>query len=121
MISLPQGTSYAVHLRSPSFSGGKDWVGCQAGTQIHTLWGKTGQVNQKTTKPGNGRALDKIIHQKLTKGYAVIDEYHADYGWSSQQGKTKQLAPRSATPNIKPSRSGGDLVLDAASTLSWDF
>lgn len=63
--NLQPNTTYAVHLRAASSSGGKDWVGSvTAQGEIHTYWGKTGQINQHAGKPGDAQTLNNIISQK---------------------------------------------------------
>ena len=79
-------TTYAVHLRAPSVSGGKDWVGSvTAQGEIHTYWGRTGAISHHAGKPGDIAALNKIISQKrLGKdSYVLIDEYTPQQGWLS--------------------------------------
>ena len=54
--NLQPNTTYAVHLRAPSTSGGKDWVGSiTAQGEVHTYWGRTNQIetqlNNRCVKP----------------------------------------------------------------------
>lgn len=124
---LPQNTTYAVHLRCPSVSGGKDWVGAVTSNgEIHTYWGKTGLVNQHASKAGNIINLQKIIDEKKNKGYALVDDYDPKTGgWSSQQQKAtpppqapaQQKQTPKPPPNLKP------LVdnLAQANAIQWDF
>jgi hypothetical protein len=118
-------TLLAVHLRSPSRSGGKDWVGSiTAESEIHTFWGKTGQVNQHAVKKGSHQQLLQLIRSKYAKGYALVDEYRDGSGWSSQaetcrpEGKeTNENLANGRRPVIKPPV----LLRDDGDTLAWDF
>ncbi|QXE87371.1 hypothetical protein KP003_02890 [Geomonas nitrogeniifigens] len=120
--NLIHGAVYAVHLRAPSVSGGKDWVGAvtQNG-EIHTYWGKSGQIIQHAAKPGDMTALQKIITQKKTgkDQYTQVDEYSPQHGWQSQ--RTQQSPKGSA----QPATSAAPLVdwpTSAPETaIQWDF
>jgi hypothetical protein len=83
-------TRYAVHLRSASVSGGKDWVGSLTTFyEIRTYWGKTGAVNHQKTRSGTLNNLDHLIAQKNANGYREIDRYHLETGWLSLQNSHK--------------------------------
>ena len=92
MISnLKPHTTYAIHLRASTASGGKDWVGSVTSQgAIHTYWGKTGMMNQHAAKPGDMNGLLKIINKKMQgkNKYALVDEYTSQQGWNSQIQKT---------------------------------
>src|ERR1039458_3246151 len=78
--NLQPGTSYAIHLRAPSSTGGKDWVGSLVnGNEIHTFWGKTGQINQHSDKRGDLEHLQK-----------------------SQQPQAANPGPTKPPPKLKP-------------------
>lgn len=120
--NLIPGAAYAVHLRASSASGGKDWVGAvtQNG-EIHTYWGKTGQINQHAAKQGDMASLQKIITQKKTgkDQYIHVDEYSPQHGWQSQRNQ------QSPEPSPQPTTSVPPLVdwpNDAPETaIQWDF
>jgi hypothetical protein len=81
---LPPGTTYAIHLRADSPSGGtKDWVGSTDGTVITTMWGKTGRINNSGQKKGNSHALMNIRDTKFAKGYQIVDTFTMSLGWES--------------------------------------
>ncbi len=115
---LERGTRYAVHLRAPSVSGGKDWIGSltAAGT-IHTFWGKTGQINQHAGKPGDRNLLARLIREKQAKGYRLIDEYHEGNGWRSRPEAPGADRPKPQASAAPPTR----LLRDTLDTLAWDF
>ena len=75
---LPAGTKVheALWLRSPSSSGGKDWIGCLTDRGVFTLWGKTGQVNQSSApKRTSHDLLSALLNKKRAKGYTVIGRF----------------------------------------------
>ena len=122
--NLQPTTTYAVHLRAASSSGGKDWVGSATSQgEIHTYWGKTGQIIQHAGKRGDVKALNKIITQKMQgkDNYHLIDEYTPQQGWQSQIKKT--LAP--TEPKTEQSSVSAPIVdwngeaPDAS--IKWDF
>lgn len=128
--NLPANTVYAVHLRAASVTGGKDWVGAVTGNcEIHTFWGKTGQINQTAAKPGNNIDLQKLIDQKK-KGkdqYFQVDDYTQKVGWGSQK---PQSVPASQSPSPKQQvapQAKLNPVIDwnnapaPASAIEWDF
>lgn len=118
---LVPGTTYAVHLRAPSSSGGKDWVGSiTSAGEIHTYWGKTGQINQHAAKPGTITALHKIINQKKTgkDNYREVDEFSDQQGWQSQ----RKTHGSSGVTQPAPITSAMDWEQDApADSIHWDF
>ena len=124
MISgLPPNTDHAVHLRSPSSSGGKDWVGAvTTNNELHTFWGKTGSVNQHACKGGTVNDLQKIINQKTAKGYAQVDEYNGS-SWSSQRASTPPPSPNKPSPpkkQVKPVVEW-EKVPPPVGAIDWDF
>ena len=121
MISqLQPEARYAVHLRSPSPSGGKDWVGSITTTnQIHVYWGKTGVVTQHNNRAGTVRELDLIIAKKIAKGYRKVDQFHRETGWLSLQSETGKH-PYSSTEPVIPVKPV-NLTVNTSQTLCWDF
>jgi hypothetical protein len=120
--NLQPNTTYAVHLRASSSSGGKDWVGSvTAQGAIHTYWGKTGQINQHAGKPGDAQSLNKIISQKKTgkDKYMQVDEYHQQQGWQSQRKQTSAPSqPKAPKPVAAPIV---DWVEAPNTSIKWDF
>lgn len=122
---LPADTLIGFHLRSPSTSGGKDWIGCLTGNgTFHRYWGKIGQVNQHQQGQGNHRDLQQLVKQKQAKGYRVVDTYHSPAGWQSQlslQGSSaqakKESRPRTPTIVADPVQ----ITASSQHTLAWDF
>lgn len=124
--NLEPQTIYAVHLRAPSSSGGKDWVGSVTSPgEIHTFWGKTGQINQHAAKPGNVTALQRIVDQKMNgkDGYYFVDDYQPQQGWKSQSNRTPPapLQAKSSLPVPTPSP-----IVDwnneaPIASIQWDF
>jgi hypothetical protein len=134
--NLETNTIYAVHLRSPSSSGGKDWIGAVTSTgEIHTYWGKTGAINQHAAKVGNSTKLQEIIREKVQKGYSQIDEYDPGQGWFSQRQQTQPAAATDSMPTPPPKPTGPPVNLlkvqgakrklaptaAVAGPLNWDF
>lgn len=122
---VPADTLIGFHLRSPSSSGGKDWVGCLTddGT-FHRWWGKIGQVNQHQHSKGNHHELQKLVKQKLAKGYQMIDIFHAPAGWQSQQVSQSASVNAPQEPKPLPSTIVADPIQIKASSrhsLAWDF
>src|SRR5512136_1579435 len=70
IMFVPGNTQYGVWMRSPSSSGGKDWLGFLTDREVISQWGKTGQVNQsKVIGPAPSRIfLDRKIEEKKGKG-----------------------------------------------------
>jgi hypothetical protein len=123
MISnLQPNTTYAVHLRASSSSGGKDWVGSVTSQgEIHTYWGKTGQIIQHAGKPGDAQALNKIISQKMIgkDKYTQVDEFHPQQGWHSQRKQTPAPSqPKAPKPVAAPIV---DWVEAPNASIKWDF
>ncbi len=138
---LANSTTYAIHMRCPSNSGGKDWVGSvTSGGELHTFWGKIGAVNQHAGKMGDMNSLQKIIGEKLSKGYTQVDEYDSRHGnWESQRQKQATAsfgsAMKQAAENKPPKPTGPPItILKAAPPVSpqqstqpavvpleWDF
>lgn len=120
--NLQPNTTYAVHLRAASSSGGKDWVGSvTAQGEIHTYWGKTGQIIQHAGKPGDGPALNKIISQKMhgKDKYTQVDEFHLQQGWQSQRQQTPAPSqPKAPKPVAAPIV---DWVEAPNASIKWDF
>ena len=116
--NLMPDTTYAIHLRARSSSGGKDWVGSVTSHgEIHTFWGKTGKINQHASKPGDISALFKIINQKEDgkDHYKVVEEFTAEHGWQSVRN---QAAPEAR----KPAAQIIDLAHGAPDgSIQWDF
>jgi len=118
---LQPNTTYAVHLRASSTSGGKDWVGSvTANGEIHTYWGRTNQINQHAAKPGDITALRKIISQKQhgKDNYIPVDEYTPQYGWQSQKKQTPPPSLPKAPPIPAPVV---DWVEAPNASIKWDF
>lgn len=121
ITNLHPDSVYAVHLRAQSTTGGKDWVGSvTANGEIHTYWGRTGQVVQHAAKPGSIAELSKIIKQKQTgtNRYYVIDQYEPNQGWHSQ---SKQQPPVQAQPVTNPAEPAVDWVEAPSDSINWDF
>ena len=119
--NLPANTTYAVHLRAASSSGGKDWVGAvTAQGEIHTYWGKTGQITQHAGKPGDITTLNKIINQKQhgKDRYSQVDEYDPQHGWQSQRRQTQSPAQSKVTSVSAPVVNWVEAPTDA---ITWDF
>ena len=121
--NLQPNTTYAVHLRAPSTSGGKDWVGSiTAQGEVHTYWGRTNQINQHAAKPGGLSELTKIIDQKKRgkDKYSMVDEYTPQQGWRSQGNQAQ--APVSTSSKPKVQLPTVDWVVEApAESIQWDF
>lgn len=125
---LEPNTTYAVHLRASSVSGGKDWVGSlTAQGVIHVFWGRTGQITQRSGKSGDLNALRKIMTQKMQgkDKYSLVDEYNQQHGWQSQ--KKQPASPTStATQSSSPAKSkqavpAVDWIDAPPAAIEWDF
>ena len=120
--NLQLNTTYAIHLRAASSSGGKDWIGSvTAQGEIHTYWGKTGQIIQHAGKPGDAQSLNKIIGQKMNgkDKYIQVDEYHSQQGWQSQRKQTAAPSqPKAPKPVAAPIV---DWVEASNASIKWDF
>ena len=122
---LPADTLIGFHLRSPSSSGSKDWIGCLTndGT-FHRYWGKTHQVTQHQQGQGSHRDLQQLVKQKQAKGYQVIDTYHAPAGWQSQLSQITPPVKTTTKPTpLTPDTVADSIEIKASSqhTLAWDF
>ena len=126
--NLRPNTTYAVHLRAASLSGGKEWVGSVTATgEIHTYWGRTNQINQHAAKPGDLTALNKIIDQKQNgkDRYSQMDMYTQKDGWTSQR-KQKTAAPPARNKPPVPSVQAPVPVAEWSEeapddSIKWDF
>lgn len=119
--NLQPHTTYAVHLRASSTSGGKDWVGSVTSqVEIHTYWGRTGHINQHAAKPGDIAALHKLISQKKNgkDKYTQVDEFTPQNGWQSQAQKPVQPQGKAAQPEPAPVV---DWVDSPTTSIQWDF
>ncbi len=119
--NLKPETIFAVHLRAASVSGGKDWVGSvTANGEIHTYWGRTGQITQQAGKPGDTAALNRIIDQKKTgkDKYQEIDRFTQQHGWESQRTQSTP-APPVQRPQAAVAKVDWVEAPDAA--IEWDF
>jgi len=115
--NLQPNTTYAIHLCAASSSGGKEWVGSlTAQGEIHTYWGKSGQIVQHAAKPGDMNILLRITNQKRKRQYYQVDEYTAQHGWQSQ---VKQ-APVPPPPKPAPAPAV-DWVEAPTAAIKWDF
>ena len=130
IANLQPNTTYAVHLRAASSSGGKDWVGSvTANGEIHTYWGRTNQVHQHAAKPGNRTALLKLVSQKQTgkDKYYAVDHYDSQQGWSSLSKDVSQMAKTQQPEQQKPQQSEPilrpvvDWVDAPNESINWDF
>lgn len=120
--ALEPNTSYAIHMRCPTNSGSKDWIGSVNPDGIHTFWGKTGYVNQHSSKPGNRISLEKIIQEKLAKGYREVDRFHPGTGWESQlQQAPPSPPPKPAQLKVAPTAPVAENLVDPSAGLQWDF
>ena len=120
--NLHPDTIFAAHLRAPSVSGGKDWVGAVTSMgEIHTYWGKTGAISQHAAKPGDAWGLNKIITQKKQgkDKYVPIDEYDQNKGWKSQR-KPDPAQPQKQKPVSVPILDWNNEAAPTAS-IKWDF
>jgi len=128
IANLQPNTTYAVHLRAASSTGGKDWVGSiTANGEIHTYWGRTNQVHQHAAKPGNTTALLKLVSQKQTgkDKYYVVDQYDSQLGWSSLSKDVSPVNPQQPEqqkPQLEPIlRPVVDWVDAPNESINWDF
>lgn len=123
--NLKPNTVYAVHLRAASSSGGKDWVGSITSQgEIHTYWGKTGQINQRAGKPGDSAVLHKIINQKMQgkDKYSLVDEYNPQQGWQSQRKQLPTPAPAEVPqPAAASIVDSVDWIDSPNAAIKWDF
>ena len=121
IADLKPNTVYAVHLRASSTSGGKDWVGSvTSGGEIHTYWGRTGQIGRHLVKSGNVHTLNKLISKKMRgkSRYYQVDEFVLQQGWRSQRNHRSQSGTQEPTPTIVELSSEAPT---AAASIKWDF
>jgi hypothetical protein len=104
-LPIPNNTSYGIWMRSPSSSGGKDWLGFVTDGEVISQWGKTGVVNQSKTISDRPSVLDldRKVREKRAKGYQVLGEYHPGRGWSHLQSSGNLKPKKPATPPMPPS------------------
>jgi hypothetical protein len=122
--NLQQDSIYAAHLRASSSSGGKDWVGSvTARGEIHTYWGKTGQIKQHAIKLGDAHTLNKIITQKMRgkDKYALIDEFTQHQGWQSQRQQKPEPTPPGTQAKPVSALLTVDWVEAPITSIQWDF
>lgn len=102
--NLVPGTTEAIHMRSPSSSGGKDWVGSITSTgEMHTFWGKTGHISMHAAKTVKKNGYINLISEKTNKGYVIVDRFEARTGWESQQpAQPRYTSATPSTPTPKP-------------------
>ena len=120
--NLQPDTTYAVHLRAASTSGGKDWVGSvTAQGEIHTYWGRTGHISQHAARPGDISILHRIVNQKQNgkDRYQLVELFTRQHGWQSQRAEHPDppeptAEPPDMTPVIK-------LVDAPDEAIRWDF
>lgn len=121
ILNLKPQTVFAVHLRADSVSGGKDWVGSvTVAGEIHTYWGRTGQISQHAGKPGDVAALNRIIDQKKSgkDRYQEVDRYTQQHGWESQRTQATQATP---AQQPQPVVAKVDWVEAPDAAIEWDF
>lgn len=121
--TLSPETVYAIHLRAPSVSGGKDWVGSvTTAGEIHTFWGKTDHVGQSATRPGTLTELKILVISKCAKGYREVDEYRPGFGWLSQIADSSPFPTSPSATHVGTSREPSSCLLGpSAESLRWDF
>lgn len=71
---IPEDTTRAIWLRSPSSSGGKDWICCTTPRGVVTVWGKQWQANQNSRPKSDDP--QRLISGKLRKGYEHFAEFN---------------------------------------------
>jgi hypothetical protein len=128
--NLQPNTTYAVHLRAASSSGGKDWIGSvTTNGQLHSYWGRTNQIHQHAAKPGDRTSLLKLVSQKQygKDKYYVVDQYDSQQGWSSLTKQTviqshpqqkSEQQPQQPKPAAEPIV---DWVEAPNESINWDF
>jgi hypothetical protein len=108
ILVLPQTTIYAWHLRSPSVSGGKDWIICVTSTGTYAKFGKTGAVNQTRKVSDCTSKIEAMarMNAKLGEQYRLIDTFDAKTGWATvvqqQQAATQPPKPTRQPPLVAP-------------------
>ncbi len=75
---IPRDTVMAVWMRSPSVSGGKDWICCKTPRGVVTVWGKIWKAKQ-TSVPRNV-AYYELVAVKAMKGYVQVAHFE-DRSW----------------------------------------
>jgi len=116
--NLQPDTTYAVHLRAASPSGGKDWVGSvTTKDEIHTYWGRTGQIIQHAARPGDLSALHRLINQKQNgkDRYTLVEIFTQKDGWQSQRVQPAA----SAEPTVDAA--AVNWVEAPETSIKWDF
>jgi hypothetical protein len=105
---IPAHSSYGVWLRSPSPSGGKDWLAFLTERQVVSCWGKTGAVRQSKTVSDRPSRIDLHLkmEEKLRKGYRLLGEYRPQQGWSflpaTPSAPDNPLSSPAMTPSPSP-------------------
>ncbi len=111
---LPKTMVCAVHMRCPSSSGGKDWIGVitrepMYNGKFYVVYGKTSDViddggqGRVINHPGTQTVLDDKIREKTAKGYAIIDRYRETNGcWDSELPSRQATQPTAPVPSPKP-------------------
>lgn len=116
IAALHPETRYAVHLRRFSKNIHNDWVGSlTTANEIHTDWGRSGCVNRQSCRLGSLQDLDRLIAQKMVKGYREVDRYHLETGWLSAQTTEK------ISGSTLPEGPKVVLTLSTPAALIWDF
>ena len=116
IANMQPDTTYAIHLRAASSSGGKEWVGSTTSQgEIHTYWGKSGRIKQHAGKRGDITELNKIINQKMRgkDNYQIVDEYTPQQGWQSQRKEAPPPEPKA--PIVDWNSEAPD------ASIKWDF
>jgi len=104
-------TSFCIAMHCATSSGGKDWYGQvnNADDTITTCWGPTDNAHSCASKHGNAAALNKLVNEKISKGYCVVDRWNAAGGnWDSALNQAPVAPPppvaetarRTKAPNI---------------------
>lgn len=137
---FPKNTVHAIHLRAPSTSGGKDWVGFVTTNPMHggKLWVLNGKTTDVMSGGGQGRsvkapateaALSAAVERKLDEGYSHVDEYEARCGWHNQPSSnpaqpSPQTAANQTVPPTPPAAKDPLKILDnqkgeSGPTMCW--
>ena len=124
--NVPPGAIYAVHLRAPSASGGKDWVGSVDSNNVFTSqWGKTGSINQRAEKRGGAVSLGSLQAEKVKKGYQLIDTFTENTGWQTKPHSSFAdpggAAPKSPKPHQPAAPDLSKIAPAPAGALDYDF
>jgi len=114
--TVPNGTVRAVHLRKPSVSGGKDWIGVyttasEFNGHLVVINGKTSLISRgggqcRPVKDlGSHNNVQVAVNKKIAEGYAVVDEYDQSGGWLSQRPPVTAAPPPPPPPQpVTPSK-----------------